>query len=321
MTIKSISEQIESAVKRHQLDRLTALLDAHPAAIQTSDDMGLKPLSRTIHYRWLEGFQFLLNRGADVNARERSGWRPIHFTAIVDNSKMMQLLFEYGCTTVETTIDCGRTALHLAAENGTLEIIEFLLQRGFVNPDIFSDLNETPLYKAAVRGHPAIVQRLLLAGSNWNIRENLTGRTPLHAACYLRSKPVPVEDRIATIHILMQFGANPHLLTDRNFTPMCQLIENVDIPEMIIAIASYDSSCLSYCLQEKSSWCLGKAMSLLDFAQLHRRSKIVRLLRALQISSEDPYFEEELEEDFIDQCRYSIYFELGLTQQLMAALT
>ncbi|KAL2456208.1 GA-binding protein subunit beta-2 like [Abeliophyllum distichum] len=74
----------------------------------------------------------------------------------------------------------GRTALHMAAANGHLDIIEYLLCNG-------ADINasnvekNTPLHWACLNGHIEVVKHLILAGANVSLL-NSHERTPMDEA-------------------------------------------------------------------------------------------------------------------------------------------
>ncbi|KAG3209205.1 hypothetical protein PC129_g19779 [Phytophthora cactorum] len=59
----------------------------------------------------------------------------------------------------------GRTALHIAAEEGHTEVIRFLLSRGAL-VDTPDRMHRTPLMMAAYRGHKDAVQLLLDSGAS-----------------------------------------------------------------------------------------------------------------------------------------------------------
>lgn len=74
----------------------------------------------------------------------------------------------------------GTTALHLAAQNGHVEITEILLKGG-VNRDARTKLERTALHLAAQGGSVDVVDLLLTHGSDINARDMLK-MTPLHWA-------------------------------------------------------------------------------------------------------------------------------------------
>jgi ankyrin repeat protein len=75
-------------------------------------------------------------------------------------------------------------ALHLAAEQGDLALVELLLAAG-ATVDARDANAETPLYRAVVADHPDVVERLLAAGADPTLRTAHGGRSPFDAAVAL----------------------------------------------------------------------------------------------------------------------------------------
>ncbi|XP_038900447.1 ankyrin repeat-containing protein P16F5.05c isoform X1 [Benincasa hispida] len=74
----------------------------------------------------------------------------------------------------------GRTALHMAAANGHLSIVEFLISKG-VDVNALNAEKNTPLHWACLNGHIEVVKRLILAGANLSLL-NSHERTPMDEA-------------------------------------------------------------------------------------------------------------------------------------------
>lgn len=75
------------------------------------------------------------------------------------------------------------SALHVAAANGQIEVLDMLLDKG-LNPDILNRHKQSPLMLAAIHGKVSSVERLIRAGANILIFDSLHGRTCLHYAAY-----------------------------------------------------------------------------------------------------------------------------------------
>lgn len=82
---------------------------------------------------------------------------------------------------VNATNASGTTALHLACQLGSLEIVEVLIEAN-ANVNARDDSRNTPLHFAAELPNVKMIKRLLAAGARVNVT-NEEGLTPLHNAC------------------------------------------------------------------------------------------------------------------------------------------
>jgi ankyrin repeat protein len=71
----------------------------------------------------------LLNKGANVNAKNKDGESPLLVAAAKDLDLIVQVLLENGANVKAKDKD-SNTALMLASENGHTEIVELLKQAG-----------------------------------------------------------------------------------------------------------------------------------------------------------------------------------------------
>ncbi|CAH9108805.1 unnamed protein product [Cuscuta epithymum] len=83
----------------------------------------------------------------------------------------------------QTTVYDRHSALHIAAANGQIEVVNMLLNIS-INPDVLNRYKQTPLMLAAMHGKITCVQKLIEAGANILKFDSLHGRTCLHYAAY-----------------------------------------------------------------------------------------------------------------------------------------
>ena len=76
----------------------------------------------------------------------------------------------------------GMSALHLAAEGGSLEVVRVLIDAGARVEATTSIGGYTPLHVASANAHAPVVEALLDAGADPEVVTTNTGVTPLHLA-------------------------------------------------------------------------------------------------------------------------------------------
>jgi len=131
--------------------------------------------------------KFLIAKGADVNAKDKSGQMPLHSACEHGKRNMVELLIAEGAD-VNAKDNGGHTPLHRMFFSGRArtDITELLIAKGAnVNAKLTSGL--TPLHYAVESGYTKIVGLLIDKGANVNAKDN-EGETPLHEACKLGYK-------------------------------------------------------------------------------------------------------------------------------------
>ncbi|KAL7954774.1 ankyrin repeat-containing domain protein [Trichoderma compactum] len=127
------------------------------------------------------------------------GFTALHVIAYWGLDKMMLLL-----ATCKSKIDVkaqdsrGETALHLAAQQGHLDVLRLLLQAA-ADVDTANGRGETPLIRAARNGHTALVECLLQSGAD-ALAEDNEKWTAFHWAI--------IGNSIDTAKLLLRYQAN-----------------------------------------------------------------------------------------------------------------
>ncbi len=156
--------------------------------------------------------KFLIAKGADVNAKDKSGQTPLHPACEHGKRNMVELLIAEGAD-VNAKDYGGATPLHRMFYSGRarLDIAELLIAKGAnVNARLTSN-GSTPLHRAVEIGHTKIVGLLIAKGADINAQKS-EGETPLHIACKLGHKDV--------VELLIAKGANMNVKNNKGQTAL-----------------------------------------------------------------------------------------------------
>ena len=167
---------------RLNLPTLTLYLLNKGADVNAKEDKGGTPLHAAAYKNAPETAEVLLKHDADVNARDDNGFTPLHHAAAYNNApEIAEVLLKHDAD-VNARADDGDTPLHIAAYHNAHETAEVLLKHG-ADVNAKRDNGSTPLHFAAYNNAPEIAGVLLKHDANVNAR-NDDGFTPLYIAAY-----------------------------------------------------------------------------------------------------------------------------------------
>ncbi len=159
------------AVKANDLAKVKSLIEANPQLVHAKDSGGRTPLHWACEVVHSEVLKFLVEKGADVNAR--SGFRdtPLHVAAQSGNTDVFKFMLDNGAD--PTARDNMRnTPLIYAVRANNIEMAEYLVSKGGdVDPallDIYHSV--TPLKTAISIGNIEMVKMLHRKGSDIRYR-------------------------------------------------------------------------------------------------------------------------------------------------------
>jgi ankyrin repeat protein len=150
-------------------------------AVQAAIEQGVNPneigpeQKRPLHWAAQRGHKdvvkLLIDAGADLNAKDKNGWTPLHLTCGLTRSNELRerhvaiadLLIEHRAG-VNCRNNNGVTPLHLATKNERDDVVQLLLAR-HASANVTDGEGYTPLFLARHGKDPTIVKTLIDAGA------------------------------------------------------------------------------------------------------------------------------------------------------------
>ncbi len=163
-------------------------------------------LHKAAQYGNLKAAKRFLELKANVNAKDRFGWTPLHVAQY--KPKMIKFLIEHGADVHAMTAD-GKTPLHLEVSR---EGAGYLVEQG-AKVNVRAADGSTPLHAATQFNHPDVIELLLDKGADPNARMT-NGKTPLHREA---ESSYQTERRIQA---LLDKGAKLDMLDRNGRTPL-----------------------------------------------------------------------------------------------------
>jgi 7,8-dihydropterin-6-yl-methyl-4-(beta-D-ribofuranosyl)aminobenzene 5'-phosphate synthase len=233
---------IHEAAHGGDLDRVKTLLKENPELLKEKSDSGGTAVHYAAHGGHIDVLDFLMAKGADINARDNQGSTPLVWAAAGGKRESIVLLLDKGADpNIKDGLD--NSLLHIAVHRGQKDVAELLLSRGMA-VNAANRNGTTPLIFSITRKQPEIMSLLLDKGADPNLSDS-NGFTALRisvlfgnadAAGRLLSHGADpsekYEDGITALHLacteghpriaelLIQKGADIRLADRAGFTPL-----------------------------------------------------------------------------------------------------
>ena len=192
----SFLEYASSEWEDHAIASYPALLEEFKINVTKAPTLRDVWLLRTAKEGQSQVLELLLEKDADVDAKDEYGQTPLLWAAWNGHEAVVKLLLEKGAE-LETEDSSGQTPLLWAAWNGHEAVVKLLLEKG-AELETKSSYGQTPLLWAARNGHEAVVKLLLEKGAELETKDS-SGRTPLSYAA--------LKGHEAVVKLLLEKGA------------------------------------------------------------------------------------------------------------------
>ena len=189
-----------------------AVLEALVAAkadVNIKDRQGRTPLWGAVETE-LDVVKYLVDNGADVNARDQIRSSPLLWAAGFGKPETVGFLLTKGAD-VKAIDDNGWTPLIWAAGLGQPQTVLLLIKAGGDLTVADVQMGDTPLLRGARTGKPESLTMLIEAGADMKAKNKL-GQTALHLSAASGSPE--------KLTILLAAGADPNALDDKGWAPI-----------------------------------------------------------------------------------------------------
>ncbi|EAY19461.1 hypothetical protein TVAG_135920 [Trichomonas vaginalis G3] len=159
------------AIISHNIDFVTFLMNEHKLEINLYD---------CAHHNNLEALFVYFDKTNDIN-------KCFIISPMLNIPSLCEYFLSHGANINEKN-ENGQTALDIAAETSSKEIVELLISHG-ANINEKNDFGETTLHTAVKDSRKEIAEILISHGANIN-EKNFRGRTALHVAALNKSKEI-----------------------------------------------------------------------------------------------------------------------------------
>jgi len=170
-------------------------------AIDQDDGYGNTPLMFAVQFRKIRAVEFLVNRGADVDLKNKEETTALHIAVTQSNLASVNILLKAGATQFDDIM--GVTLLGKASMIGNEQIVSSLIKHG-ARVNTSDDDGNTPLHlvfhQLANDGSTSVVKLLIDNGAKINAK-NKAGNTPLDYASSLS------ETNKSMVELLVRHGA------------------------------------------------------------------------------------------------------------------
>jgi len=180
--------------------------------------------------------KLLIDRKADVNARDQTGVTPLHTAARWSSPQVVKLLLDAKAD-VSAKDKAGRTPLLEAVSSGNADIVKLLIQ---AKADVHAkdDNGTASIHLAATYANTRVLKLLLDAGADVNAKDNRvitplhflalrspSGRGPYDSDEFEQTLEEDRQDILAIARILIEAKANVNARDNIGTTPLHMAVE------------------------------------------------------------------------------------------------
>ena len=165
ISIKKTELDIFEASTLGKLDRAKSLIDRNPPLVSAYSPDGFALVALTAFLGQKETTEYLIGKGADVNAvaRNSTGFTALTGAVANNHTEIAKLLVKQGAQ-INYRYEGGFSPLMGASEHGNVELVNFLLANG-ADPNAKTGDGKSPMSFAKEGNHVEVVKALKKYGA------------------------------------------------------------------------------------------------------------------------------------------------------------
>ena len=171
---------IHIAIANGHLSIVRYLIEKQGVDIELIGIYNKTPLLYACENNQLQIVEYLISKGANIEARDQKQGTPLHYACINNCYPLVEYLISKSAP-IEAKDNEIKTSLHYACERDFLQIVTFLISKN-ANIEAKDKQYWTPLHYASYCGQTNIVKYLVSKGANKTARDNNNLR-PYDLAC------------------------------------------------------------------------------------------------------------------------------------------
>jgi len=175
---EKIRNELFMAAEKGDFATVKTLLVTYPEMKKVRREGGWTLLHMAFGSREL--VEYLIENGAEIEARSESLWTPLHSQAYKGHMDGVEVLLEHGAD-IEAKHAYGTTPLLNSIRWDRLDVAKLLVEKG-ANVNARDTLGRTPLIISAIAGYVELADVFLAGGADIRAKDGNYGRTTLHFA-------------------------------------------------------------------------------------------------------------------------------------------
>jgi len=141
--IDPMQKAVLEAAEKGDFDKIKSYYDLDPTLIKCTDKDGYTPLHRACYGNHVKIIEFLLQAGAEIDAKTQDDWQPLHSACVWNNVDCAAVLVAQGAD-INAKSKGHQTPLHLVcASSRNAPCLQLLLLHPDTNPHIKNPSGDT----------------------------------------------------------------------------------------------------------------------------------------------------------------------------------